>query len=82
MCSATATSLPLGVEQGAAEADLGGEADGVQGAVDAVPPLAQLGDAARSNCGGVADVELEHVGLASAAAGGAPGQRQAPPERR
>ncbi len=69
---------PFGVEERAAQAHLGGEADGVEGAVDAVPTLGQL-VAQRVDLGRVAHVELDHVGLDRQLAGRAPGQRQASP---
>ena len=78
---ATATSSHGASSEAAAEARLGGEADGVQGAVDPAPPLAE-GVADRLDVGGLGDVELEHVGRRGELAGRALGEATAPGRRR
>ena len=72
--------VPTGPEEVAAQAGLGGEADGVQHAVDAAPAPLQLrpegGHVLR-----VGDVELQHVGLGRQTSSHPLRQAHGPPER-
>ena len=54
--------VPPGPEEVAPQAGLGGEADGVEDAVEAAPAPLQLGTEGRHVLR-VGDVELQHVGL-------------------
>ncbi len=67
--------VPVGGEHAAAQAVGRGEADGVQQAVEAVPPAGQRG-AGGLQLLGRRDVDLEDLGLDGQLAGRAPGQRQ------
>ncbi len=81
MCRATATSLPVGAQDVAAQTFLGGEADGVEDAVEATPARREVGGGG-FEVGGIGDVDLDHVDRGLELARRALGQRQPPPRSR